>query len=332
MSDETGDILAICRAAFPGAHPLEVRSINPLPAKQHYITAFHLLDGQQRKALVVRRYPSPLGWAQFDDQFKPQREFTLLPWLRARGIPAPEPTGIGDDGAGSWLLQHAISGRQWWMPLGNVDFNKVLPGLVRQKVSLLARLHSLEIADAPVAAAHLPTLSLNEVLGCYYRALKKVGDRHVLAALERVIAAVAGIEERPPRLLHMNIDMEDVLVDGQGKITAWLDWDQAALGDPRWDVAGLVNSIAGGYHYPDLAERAVKQYTRETVRPVKDIKTWAALIAVLRWAQCSWLADQIKRRRQVDFPACRRFLDAYSSHRAWAMQLLNEAETQVSHV
>jgi aminoglycoside phosphotransferase (APT) family kinase protein len=156
--------------------------------------------------------------------------------------------------------------------------------------------------------------------------LRKSGDRHVLASIERVSALMRDVKERPPRLLHMNVEMENVLVNDDLQIVGWLDWDQAALGDPRWDVAGLVNSLHGGYQLPDLAEWAVADYGRETVRPIKDIRLWAALIAVLRWAQCSWLADQVRRRRKVSFPASARFLEGYSSHRAWATQLLIEAE------
>jgi aminoglycoside phosphotransferase (APT) family kinase protein len=326
MSNEAPDILALCRAALPDETGLEVRSVNPLPGKQHSLTAFHLMRDGDRTPLVLRRYPSPLGWTAFDDPHKAQREFAILRWLGGKGLPAPEPFEVGHDDQGDWLLERAISGRQWWLPLGGVAFGSVLPGLVRQQVSLLVKLHSLEVAEGLAEAAHLPTIRVAGVLDGYRQALHKSGDRHALAAVERIAAIMQVVKERPPRLLNMNVEMENVLVDEQGKIVGWLDWDQAALGDPAWDVAGLVSSIYGAYHLPELAARAAADYGRETVRPIKDIKAWAALIAVLRWAQCSWLADQIRRGRKVPFPACSRFVDAYGSHRAWAIQLLNEAE------
>lgn len=328
MIPEATDILAVCRAAMPDRAGLDIRSINPIPGKQHTITAFHLVEGEARTPLILRRYPSPLGWAVLDDPHKARREFELLRWLGDKDLPTPMPLGLGRDSHGDWLLERTISGRHWWLPLGSVNFNKVLPGLVRQQVRLMGKLHSLELDGLPGEAAHLPAITVRGVLETFYRTLHKSGDRHVLASIEKISGLMHDVKERPPRLLHMNVEMENVLVDERLKIVGWLDWDQAALGDPRWDVAGLVNSLYGGYQLPDLAEWAVDYYGRETVRPIKDIRLWAALIAVLRWAQCSWLADQVRRKRAISFPACARFLEAYSSHRAWAIQLLIEAERE----
>lgn len=326
MTPETPDILAVCLAAMPDRDGLEIHSVNPIPGKQHIVTAFHLVHDEGRTPLILRRYPSPLGWAALDDSHKALREYEVLRWLAGKGLPTPEPIGLGRDNQGSWLLERAISGRHWWLPLGSVDFKKVLPGLVRQQVRLMARLHSLELDDLPAEAAHIPTITARDVLDYTYWTVHKTGDRHMIAAIERMSGLMRGVKERPARLLHMNVEMENLLVDDQLKVVGWLDWDQAALGDPRWDVAGLVNSLHGAYQLPEMAVRAAADYGREVVRPVKDIQAWAALIAVLRWAHCSWLADQVKRKRKVSFPACLRFLEAYSSHRAWAIQLLNEAE------
>jgi aminoglycoside phosphotransferase (APT) family kinase protein len=326
MIPEAPELLSVCRAAMPDREGLTVRSINPMPGKHHTVVAFQLIEGETRTPLILRRYPSPLGWAALDDPHKARREFEVLRWLAGKELPAPEPVAMGHDSDGDWLLEKTISGRHWWLPLGSINFKKALPALVRQQVRLIGRLHSLELDDLPIDAAHLPTITVRGVIEMTYRTLKKSGDSHLLAAIERISGLMRGVKERPPKLLHLNVEMENVLVDETGEITGWLSWDQAALGDPRWDVAVLVNSLYGGYHLPDLAAWAVDHYGRETVRPIKDIALWAALIAVLRWGQCSWLADQMRQHRAVSFPSCTRFLEAYSSHRAWAIQLLNEAE------
>ena len=326
MSLDASELMAACRAALPGRPGMDIRSINPLPGKQHTLVAFHLIDGEARTPLILRRYPSPLGWAGPNLPGKARREFEMLRWLRGRDLLSPEAVGLGRDASGDWLLERAISGRHWWLPLGSVNFNRALPGLVRQMVRLLGRLHSLELDDLPTEAALVPTITVRGVIQTWHAALRRSGDRHVVEAIERISGLMSTVQERPPRLLHLNVEMENVLVDEAQQIVGWLDWDQVALGDPRWDVALLVDSLYGAYALPDLARWAVTDYGRETVRPVKDIRLWAALIAVLRWAQCSWLAEQVRRRRKLSFPSSARFLDSYGSQRAWAMQLLNEAE------
>ena len=320
-------ILNACRAAFRERKGLSVTGLNPLQSNQHPMVAFHLTwdgaPGGQTIPLIFRRYPGPLSWHTLDASGRAAREFAVLRWLGRNRFPVPPALATGSDEGGDWLLIGTLAGRNWWRPLGGVDFEKVLPGIVRQAVALMARLHAFDAAELSDV---LPTITLAGVIEGYRQAVEEAGDPLLKAALRRLADLASGIEEAPPRLINVDAELTNLLVDQSGNVVAWLDWDDAALGDPRWDVAALVNSLRGAYQMNELAARAVADYGRETVRPVRDLEVWVALYAVLRWAQAVWLKEQIENERPLAFPALERFVAACDSHRAWAMEMLKEAE------
>ena len=331
MTAESDNILTICRDAFPQWGDISIRGINLLESDYHLLTACHLTrkaeDGQDEIIpLILRRYPSPLGWHTLDDPHQAEREFAVLQHLAGHGFSVPSAMAHGSDGEGSWLVEDVVRGHNWWRPLGAVDFYAVLPGLVRRQIALMARLHSLEAEGLAAPDYHLPTITAAGVLATYYQVAQECGDQPAVAALREIEDIMSQIEERPPRLLHGDADLTNLLVDDAGQIAGWLDWDQAALGDPRWDMAALVTSLCGSYEMPQLAERAVKEYAKETIRPVKDIEAWVAMLAVIRWVQCAWLRQQLTIGVDIAFPSHDRFIDAYDSHRAWALLMLREAD------
>jgi aminoglycoside phosphotransferase (APT) family kinase protein len=327
--DTHDSILAICHTAFPDQPTLSLESLNPLAGSDHAMQVFHLRSGPDSShPLILRRYTSPLVWHHLEESGRAAREFAVLNHLRDAGFPVPIPHAHGHDEQGDWLLLDAISGRNWWQPLGLVDFDRVLPGVVKQHVTWLVRLHALD--PAPLTAA-LPTIRAADVLAAYQERAAFVA-RHdpnegiLRAALRRAGELVAQDEEQPSRLLNGDATVANLIVAPSGDLAAWLDWDQAAIGDPRWDVACPVTSLRGGYQMDDLARRAVSQYEHDSVRRVANLQGWLALVAVLRWAACAWLKAAEKTGQTFDFPAKAHFIEAYDSHRAWAMTMLEEAE------
>jgi aminoglycoside phosphotransferase (APT) family kinase protein len=324
--------LNACRAAFPERAGLSVEAVSPLESSHHPMLAVHLrAEGTPLHPLILRRYTSPLGWHLFEDTNRASRELVVLRWLGEQGFPVPPAHAAGADESGDWLLVGAVSGQNWWQPLGLVDFDRVLPGVVRQQVEWMARLHALDPAPLQASGAPLPVVTAAGVLETCRRAVRGDVRRDddpaaVLAALERVTGLMGDDEERPARLVNMDAEVANVLVTPGGEVSAWLDWDEAALADPRWDVAALVNSLRGAYQMDELARRAVTQYNRETLRPARNLAAWVALYAVLRWAGCAWLKARIKAGHEVSFPSRDRFVAAYGSHRAWALEMLAEAE------
>lgn len=323
-------ILSACRNIFPDRAGLSIQSINPLSTSSHPMVAFFLHGASDRpQPLIFRRYASPLSWHHLGEIDRAAREDSVLRALQGCDLPVPPAVGYGRDDSGEWLIQGALPGRNWWLPIGLVDFERVLPGIVRQHVRHLARLHSLDTASL-VKQADLPVITIQGVIDHTRELAREASDLDVVSAFDDVARLLVEVEEREPRLIQVDNHISNVLVNAAGEVAGWVDWDDAALGDPRWDVAALANSLRGDYQLHALAARAIADYGRETVRPVKGLTAWTALFAVLRWAGAAWMRDQLKQGRGFDFPAADRFVTSYDSHRAWALEILGEAREEAA--
>src|SRR5512139_823455 len=100
MGNSAEQLTTICQTAFPDRQVRAVENIYEMPANQHEVIAFMLTTDFGRDPLILRRYPSPLGWAALKDLHKPQRESKLLPWLAQQGLPVPQVIASGSDGEG----------------------------------------------------------------------------------------------------------------------------------------------------------------------------------------------------------------------------------------
>jgi aminoglycoside phosphotransferase (APT) family kinase protein len=324
-------IIRACRSAFPERENLSIHGPYPLTSNRHTVVVIHLRwednQAQHRQPTIYRRYPCPLGWHTFDDPDRAERELTVLKWLHNQGFPAPNAYAAGHDDDGPWLLAEAITGKNWWMPLGTVDFNRVLGDVVRQQIKLMTHLHSLE--PSTLEAAHIPTITALGVIDTYRPLAEQPADDGLGEALDRVAALMAQVDEEPTCLINVDAEPANLLVDPvSGQITAWLDWDETAIGDRRWDLAALINALHGKYTLPNLADQAAHQYAQHSVRPIRHIDAWAALVATLEWAQANSLKQTFRQEPPVDFPARQRMIDDYDSYRVRALDFLAKAEAE----
>lgn len=326
MTTTSEQLLAACETAFPDRTGLSIQTVNPLASTHHEMTAFFMASDQGKQPLILRRYDTPIGWQTLGAQPRAEREMAVLNIL-SRVIeptfPSPPAYACGEDASGEWLLIGALPGRNWWLPLGLVDFEKVLPGILRQQIRHMVRLHSLDLES--IKGHSLPTITPVQVIENFREKLRPSKDIDVLSALDEIHALMADMDERPSRLIHGDAEITNVLVNQEGEMVAWVDWDDAALGDPRWDVGALLNSLRGEYDLHALAARAAADYSKDMVRPLKRIGAWTALHAVLHWAASAWLRDEASKGRTYDFPAADRMRQLYDSYRAWALAMLDEA-------
>lgn len=323
-------ILNACRAAFPERAALRVESVNPLNNSHHPMVSFFLRwDGGGSQPLIFRRYASPLSWHSLGEIGRADREFAVLHWLKDHKLGTPGALAHGADEAGGWLLMETLPGRNWWLPFGLVNFDRVLPGIVHQQVRRLARLHSL---DAAALQGVVPVITVEGVLARLREKLRATKEPDIRGAVDKAAALLAGADEadasRHMRLLNVDAQISHALVDSAGSVAAWLDWDDAALGDPRWDVAALLNSLRGSYHMHALAARAAADYARESLRSLRHIAAWTALYALVRWASAVWLLDERRAGHHIDFPAAGRIMANCDSYRAWAVEILREAQPE----
>lgn len=144
-------------------------------------------------------------------------EHDLLAWLTSRGLPVPRPVLLGTEHAPRpYLVMEFLAGDAT-LPPG--------PETLPQVAALLACLHATPLDGAPpLPPREDPVPGLIEWLP----------PRH--AALRARLEAAPPVLSAPPALLHGDYWPGNLLWQ-DGRLTGLLDWDGAAIGDARSDLA-----------------------------------------------------------------------------------------------
>jgi aminoglycoside phosphotransferase (APT) family kinase protein len=238
------------------------------------------------------------------------REYRLLSALYPLDFPVPQPLALCDDpdviGAIFYIMELA-TGR----PYANgalPDFDPATRGrMYAQLVDTLADLHNID----PVAA----DLGDFGRSGNYFerqvaRWTRQYRDSQTgyLPEMERLIAFLPETLPHQSRvsIVHGDYRIDNVVYDGDGTLTAVLDWELATLGDPladfsylamQWEMpadggAGLAGLDLGTLGIPTLDAIANRYSTRSGV-PVADRLDWYFAYNLFRLAG---IVQGIKKR------------------------------------
>ena len=241
--DVPRDKLAACvRKAIPGAANVDLR---PICTGKFNTSYFVRADDQ---ALVLRIAPPADTVFCFYERGMMRQEPGLHRLLRAKTtVPVPEILCFDDSHQlidRDYLVMRRLPGR----PLSEVAASE---GTVFQAVGqALAQVHQLTADAYGYLGEHhcmepQPTWAkafavmwrrlLDDIVrGHYYTAKEADG-------LERLLAPHLKLFDRhtPPRLLHMDVWAENILVESGDRLSGLLDWDRALWGDPEIEFAVL---------------------------------------------------------------------------------------------
>lgn len=184
------------------------------------VTALEVRRGGEVQRWVVRRY----GEANLAaDPESARHEFQLLRFLHAAGLPVPAPVQVEEDlFPAPALVTGFVEGESVLEP-GRVSH------LAEQLADFLLRLHALTVP--PEVAAFLPS---SPGPGPRPAVLDDpLSEGHIRNVLE---GRWPPPSPHPPALLHGDFWPGNVLWCAE-RITAVIDWEDAALGDPLADVA-----------------------------------------------------------------------------------------------
>ena len=239
--------------------------------------------------LVLRHYRSTVSLWQTQDLNKANREWAVLRRLRLDGYPAPRPVAQGETDFGSFLIWQRPIGESWYRP--ELDFAEQAKPLIPQLANVMSMLHALD----QNSLNHEPLYQAT-VAGTLVRMLlwsREIGSEDMRQMIARLKPAVAQIESWRPVLLHGNPNLDNVLVN-DNEITAVLNWENAAIGDPRWDVMAAAYWI----HQRDqtLADQLVNWYETFTGKTITDRSFWWALISVRTWALKAWVDYGVRHK------------------------------------
>jgi aminoglycoside phosphotransferase (APT) family kinase protein len=276
------------------------RTPEPVTAATSTWVFFIQLQGPElperlRAPLVLRVYrPAELHTAR--------TEFGLAGFLRQHGYPAPANHLMGDAGGPlgmPWLLQERCPG------VAALDAVSAAPwaavATVRDLAALQARLHALPLegcplpVDGPVSERYL-TEDLD-------RRRRNVTTPDPSDGLDWLHATAPRFADRESVLCHGDFHPLNVLVDRTERPVRYsvIDWTDAAVGDPHFDVArSLAIYRVAGFAAPNPAQRRLlgaaapvlarlhrRAYERASGRRLDDrrLAWWQAVHVYRGWLQ-----------------------------------------------
>ncbi len=238
------------------------------------------------------------------------REYRLLAALHPLGFPVPQPLALCDDpeviGAIFYVMEMA-RGR----PYANgalPDFDPATRrSMYEQLVDTLADLHVIDPIAADLADFGKPGNYFERQVARWTRQYRD-SETDYLPEMERLIAFLPETlpEQSRTSIVHGDYRIDNVVFDGDGTLTAVLDWELATLGDPLADFSYLAMQWAmpadgaAGLAGLDLAElgiptleNIVKRYSEHSGVPVARQLDWYFAYNLFRLAG---IVQGIKKR------------------------------------
>ncbi|HLW00463.1 MAG TPA: phosphotransferase [Ktedonobacterales bacterium] len=260
---------AILDIIAPGSH---LQGMHPLPGSFSNSTYLaEALDAHQtRFPFVIRRYAQ---FGSYDRGEKARREYSTLALLQAHGVPAPLPLYLDDTGAilgTSGIVVSFAPGKQNANPATPVRWARTL-------AIMLARIHAISCEQNERGERPAECLLDGNSEAIWFAQTEAVPDS-LLAhedgpSLWREVHALRQqLRPVPARLLHVDYWPGNILWQGE-QISAVLDWEEAAYGDPGYDVAyGYLHLQLLGLEH--AARTFLEVYEVEAEHRVENLGFW----------------------------------------------------------
>jgi aminoglycoside phosphotransferase (APT) family kinase protein len=240
------------------------------------------------------------------------REYRLLSGLHPLGFPVPQPLALCDDpdviGAIFYVMELA-HGR----PFANGALPEFDPATRRsmyeQMIDTLADLHVIDPEKAELGDFGKPGNYFERQVARWTRQYRD-SQTDYLPEVERLIAFLPESIPQQSRvsIVHGDYRIDNVVFDGDGTLTAVLDWELATLGDPvadfsylamQWMMpadggAGLAGLNIAELGIPSLGE-VVERYSDRSGVPVSGKLDWYFAYNLFR---LTGIVQGIKKRVQ----------------------------------
>ncbi|MFZ0546863.1 MAG: phosphotransferase [Candidatus Promineifilaceae bacterium] len=281
------DIIA-AGSSFVAIHPLE----------GDFSNFTHLVDCKAPDGslfqVVTRRYAI---YGDYDRGEKARREFKTLQLLNKHGLPVPDPLYLDD--TGRILGSPGIVTR--YVP-GKLHMERPYPAQWAELLAeTLARIHTVPMNASETSflldanSEVLWFLKAKESMPEYIYAHQK-GDALWRAMLD-YLPNLISVE---PSLVHIDYWSGNILWD-KGVISAVVDWEEAAQGDPGIDVAYCrMDMILCGMR--EAADTFLAVYEKEMGRSVSNLGFWELAAAVRpMFNPDGWISESPSKERFADF-------------------------------
>jgi aminoglycoside phosphotransferase (APT) family kinase protein len=238
------------------------------------------------------------------------REYRLLSALHPLGFPVPEPFALCDDPAVIGAIFYVMD-----VAKGRSYANGALPDfdpptrrrMYEQLIDTLAELHCIDPVKAELDDFGKPGNYFERQVARWTRQYRD-SETDYIPEMEWLIAFLPETlpEQSRTSIVHGDYRIDNVIFDGDGTLTAVLDWELATLGDPLADfsylamqwampadgTAGLAGLNLSELGIPTLDE-AVERYSDRSGVPVAGRLDWYFAYNLFRLAG---IVQGIKKR------------------------------------
>jgi len=295
-------IQTLLQEIAPGSTLLAIGS---LPGSYSNFT--HLIEARSVDSsilrLVVRRYKV---FGNYDRGEKARREFKTFELLQRNGIPSPQPLYLDETGAVleiPGIVTNYLTGSQIESPVDPVSWAQTL-------ARMLVRIHSVPCDVATrgflLEADAEATWFLRSGAVPDYMAAHPDGA----AVWQMVYDLWPQRQQVEPGLVHIDYWPGNILW-AQDQISAVLDWEEAAFGDPGIDVAYCRMEIflCGLGHVADVF---LSTYEMARGQPVANLAFWElAAAARPMFSSEGWITESPARELFREFIANARIRAGY---------------------
>ncbi|MFH8626279.1 phosphotransferase family protein [Streptomyces vietnamensis] len=191
---------------------------------------------------IVRRPPLGHVLATAHDM---GREYRVMSALRDTSVPVPRTYGFCDDpevlGAPFYVMERC-EGTPYRLASELVPLGEERTRLISERlVDTLVTLHRVDPAAVGLADFGRPEGYLERQVRRWKKQLDASYSRDLPAAEELYRRLSADVPaESATGIVHGDYRLDNLLVDGNDRATAVLDWEMATLGDPLSDLALMV--------------------------------------------------------------------------------------------
>ena len=286
-------IQSILDIISPGSDFLQIHSLEGDFSNSTHLVDARTFDGSLFQ-VVVRRYAI---FGNYDRGEKARREFRTLQLLKDHGSPVPEPLYLDDDGTllGSpGIVTRYVPGRLIMSQPYPAEWTEIL-------AKTLAGIHTI-----PIDVTNTPFLLDANREALWFLESKDSIPGHMSAYPKGMAVWEAMLEYLPklikvkPSLVHIDYWPGNILWNN-GTISAVVDWEEAAQGDPNIDVAYCrMDMFLTGMG--ESADMFLKTYEKAMHKPTANLGFWELAAAVRpMFNPDGWISKSPAKERFADY-------------------------------
>jgi aminoglycoside phosphotransferase (APT) family kinase protein len=289
-------ILNVCHKAFPDERHLQIDTLHlqedSVTPHQDYRFLLRCDDTDFR--ILLRLHFGLFSiWGETDDK-KACREYTVLRHVYKQGFPAPFAYSFSASCSPfghPFVIMDPGDGERW------IDFKDSFREVQENIVDSLA--HEMVKLHTSVTPKHqlLQEIKLEPLFSQLWTRVGRLDRPDLNQCFENGYETIHSMKPIEPVLLHGHLDLDNVLIQ-HDYIRTVINWEHAAIGDPRWDIAYTSLRIQQETDR-GMANRFLDAYAEKAGMQFEHIDIWQGLVALRIFAMASWIRSLDERSQKA---------------------------------